>query len=365
LETCAATIIEPRRPGATHERTSRRSVVRSWSPAYLVTVKVPGLVAVPPAVVTVIAPLFAPLGTVAVMVLDDATENVALVPPIFTLVAPVKFVPVTVTVDPARALAGVKPLIVGGWFTTKFVEVVATPPGVVTRTGPVVAPEGTVAMIEDPLNLNEELTPLKVTEVAPVSAVPLIVTLAPIAPFVGEKLAIDGGAPVVTLKVPLLIAVPPGVVIATGPVVAPGGTTAVTCVDELIVKPAATPLNFTPVAPRKLLPVIVTALPVLPNCGEKPRINGDGITVKLLLLEAVPPGVVTVMGPDPAPPGTVVVSWVADATVNVAPPPLNATAVAPVKSVPVTVTDVPAAPLVGVKPVMVGADKPTVNDIEW
>ena len=62
----------------------------------------------------------------------------------------------------------------------------------------------------------------------------------------------------------------------------------------------------------------------------------------------------TVIGPVPAPAGTVVLIWVAEATVKVALVPLNATAVAPVKFVPVIVTAVPAAPLAGVKPVIVG-----------
>jgi hypothetical protein len=63
---------------------------------------------------------------------------------------------------------------------------------------------------------------------------------------------------------------------------------------------------------------------------------------------------VTVIGPLPAPAGTAVLIWVAEATVKVALVPLNATAVAPLKFVPVIVTAVPAAPLAGLKPVIVG-----------
>ncbi len=62
----------------------------------------------------------------------------------------------------------------------------------------------------------------------------------------------------------------------------------------------------------------------------------------------------TVIGPLPAVAGTVVLIWVAEATVKVALVPLNATAVAPPRFVPVIVTAVPAAPLAGVKPVIVG-----------
>ena len=62
-----------------------------------------------------------------------------------TAVAPVKFVPLIVTLAPTGPLAGVTLAIVGAGITVKLVALVAVPPGVVTRTGPVVAPVGTVA----------------------------------------------------------------------------------------------------------------------------------------------------------------------------------------------------------------------------
>jgi hypothetical protein len=68
------------------------------------------------------------------------------------------------------------------------------------------------------------LTPLKVTAVAPVKFVPLIVTLVPSGPVVGEKLVIEGA--LTTVKLFTLVALPPGVVTLTGPVVAPAGTVA-------------------------------------------------------------------------------------------------------------------------------------------
>jgi len=70
---------------------------------------------------------------------------VALTPLNATAVAPVKFVPVIVTPVPTGPLVGVKPAIVGGLPTVKLVVLIAVPPGVVTLTGPVVAPVGTVA----------------------------------------------------------------------------------------------------------------------------------------------------------------------------------------------------------------------------
>jgi len=72
-----------------------------------------------------------------------------------------------------------------------------------------------------------------------------------------------------------LLAVPEGVVTEIGPDVAPEGTTAVTCVSESTVnEDAAVPLNDTPVAPVKPVPVIVTDVPTGPLDGENPEIVG-------------------------------------------------------------------------------------------
>jgi hypothetical protein len=73
--------------------------------------------------------------------------------------------------------------------------------------------EGTVKLASLPLN---------VTAMTPLKFAPLMVTLAPSAPLVGVKLAILGA----TVKVLALVAVPPGVVTLSGPVVAPAGTVA-------------------------------------------------------------------------------------------------------------------------------------------
>ena len=73
------------------------------------------------------------------------------------------------------------------------------------------------------------------TEVVPVKPVPVIVTLAPVRPEVGVKLAIVGGLPTVTVNEPALVPVPPAAVIEIGPVVAPAGTAAVILMAELTV----------------------------------------------------------------------------------------------------------------------------------
>jgi hypothetical protein len=64
-------------------------------------------------------------------------------------------------------------------------------------------------------------------------------------------------------------------------------------------------LNVTEVAPDRVVPVITTAAPTGPAAGEKPVIAG--LRVKVLLLVAVPPGVVTLIFPVVAPDGTVAV----------------------------------------------------------
>jgi hypothetical protein len=77
--------------------------------------------------------------------------------------------------------------------------------------------------------------------------------------------------------------------------------------------------------------------------------------VKDVVVVFIPPGVVTAMTPLEAPAGTFAVIRVAESSVNPAAVPLNVTAVAPVRFVPVITTDVPIPPLVGTKLVIVGA----------
>ena len=71
------------------------------------------------------------------------------------------------------------------------------------------------------------------------------------------------------------------------------------------VKLALTALNVTPVAPVRFVPLIVTLVPTGPLVGVKLVIVGAGITVKLFVPVAVPPGVVTLSGPVVAAAGTV------------------------------------------------------------
>src|SRR5439155_5410873 len=184
---------------------------------------------------------------------------VAPVPPIITTVAPPRISPQITTPLPPAPPLGVKLLTVGaGAVTAKLLPLLAVPPGVVTEIAPVVAPAGTVAVTcvaEFTVNV-VALVPLNFTDVAPVRFVPVITTLVPTGPLVGEKLVIVG-AGAVTVKLLALVAVPPGVVTEIAPVVAPAGTVAVTCVAEFTVNVVAlVPLNFTDVAPVRFVPVI-------------------------------------------------------------------------------------------------------------
>ena len=97
---------------------------------------------------------------------------------------------------------------------------------------------------------------------------------------------------------------------------------------------------------------MTTVVPTGPLAGVKPVIAGW--IVKLVALVPVPPpGVVTLIRPVVAVAGTVAVICVEESTVYAALAPLNVTAVAPVKPLPVTTTLVPTGPLVGLKLVTV------------
>src|SRR5438477_562074 len=194
-----------------------------------------------------------------------------------------------VTLVPSGPLVGAKLVIVGALTTVNASVLVAVPPDVVTLSGPVVAPAGTVAWIAvAEVTVKVALTPLNVTEVAPRKFVPLIVTLVPTGPLVGVKLAIVGA--LTTVNELALLAVPPGVVTLTGPVVAPAGTVAWIAVSEVTVKVALIPLNVTEVAPLKFVPLIVTLVPTGPLVGVKLAIVGGLTTVNELALVAVPSG---------------------------------------------------------------------------
>jgi hypothetical protein len=172
----------------------------------MLTVKFAVLVPVPLGVVTLILPVVAPVGTVAVICVAEFTVNVvALVVLNFTELVvkvgavPLKFVPVIVTDVPTGPYSGVNEVIVGA-LTVKFVALVLCPAAVYTWIRPVVAPAGTTAVTEVALVVVGVTRPevLKRTWVGAVTKAPLIVTVEPTKPVAGEKVGTPGqGAAVV------------------------------------------------------------------------------------------------------------------------------------------------------------------------
>jgi hypothetical protein len=298
-----------------------------------VTLKFDELVAVPAGVRSEILPLVAPAGTVAVTRLSFWKAKAAPIPLNVTEEAPVKWLPLIVTVVPTAPDEGEKLLIVGAFpeDTVKFDELVAVPNAVVSAILPVVAPEGTVAVTRLSFwKAKAAPIPLNVTEEAPVKWLPLIVTVVPTAPDEGEKLLIVGFPEDVTEKFDELVAVPDGVVTEILPEVAPAGTVAFTCASDTKLKVAEVPLNLTALTPVRCEPLIRTGVPGAPDCGEKPEIVGpaDRIT-KSFSLTPVPSEVVTEILPVLAPIGTVVVSCRSFMTMNVVETAPNLTADTP------------------------------------
>ena len=281
-----------------------------------ITVKFAALVAVPLLVVTVILPVVAPAGTVAVIWVSESMLPEAVTPLNLRPVVVAKPVPVMTTVSPTCPEVGENDVIVGPEpNTVKLAELVAVPAEVVTVILPVVAPVGTVVVIwVSESMLPVAATPLKARPVVVAKPVPVIVTVAPTAPEVGENEVIVGPVEV-SVKLELLVAVPLGVVSVIGPVPAPVGAWQVTWVSVLKVNVAVTPLNLTEVVPVKPVPVSVTVVPTGPCVGVNEVIVGGTFSVKLELLVAVPPGVVTEIGPVPAPVGAWQVICVAELVV--------------------------------------------------
>jgi hypothetical protein len=152
-----------------------------------VTLKADALVPVPAGLVTLIVPVVAPLGTVAVIEVPDTTlKVVADVPLKLTVVTPVKFVPVSVTVTPIAPLVGVNDEIVGALMTVNICALAPVPPGPVTLIVPVDAPLDTVAVIcVSELTVKVAEVEPNLTAVAPVNDVPVITTIVPVGPLVG------------------------------------------------------------------------------------------------------------------------------------------------------------------------------------
>jgi len=140
----------------------------------------------------------------------------------------------------------------------------------------------------------------------------------------------------------------------TSPLLAADGTVARSLVaDTSVTALAATPLNFTLEALVKPTPEIVTTVPYGPLVGAMLVIDSVGVNEDALM--PVPAAVVTAIFPADAPSGTVALICVADCTLYDATRFPNFTALAPLKYVPVIVTELPVIPDAGVNELTVGA----------
>ncbi len=237
---------------------------------------------------------------------------------------------------------------------------VAVPPGVVIVMLPVApAPITAVIVVAFTTIKEDAATPPKLTAVAPVKFVPVIVIVAPVVPLFGVKNVIDGDGGAINIK-PDNDAVPPRVVTVTFPDVPKPITAVMVVAFTTVNEDAGVPPKATAVAPFKFVPVIVMVAPDAAVVGVKEEMVGAGTNVNPAR-EAEPPSVVTITFPE-APDPTIAVMLVGLLTINedaLVPPKLIA--VTSLKFVPVIVTLVPLPLLVGVKDVMVGGAGITVN----
>ena len=226
-----------------------------------VTVKLVALVAAPAGVTMLMGPEVRPPGRLLIVnaVGEFTVKLVTRTPLMSTALAPVKLSPAMTMLDPMPPLPGVKPVMVGAGdaVTVKLAPLVATPPDEITLIGPVPAPLGTlntVICVDEFTVKIEVATPLKVMRLTPTKFEPVIITWEPGAPAVGVKPEIVGAGAGVTVKLPALVAMPPGVTTLMRPVVAPPGTEPESSVGDALKKDAVTPLKSTCVTPVKSVP---------------------------------------------------------------------------------------------------------------
>lgn len=243
-----------------------------------------------------------------------------------------------------------------GGDTTKSPALTAMPDGVVILISPVAVFAGTVKTTWVSVRLfGVTGVAFSVTVVCPATGrklVPVTVTVVPAPPELGLNEVMAG----ITVNELALAVVAPATVTEIAPLVAPAGTTAISCVALADVTAATVPLNETvsfATVGSKLLPAIVTDVPTGPLAGFNPKTCGA--TTKLVELVAVLPPVVTVIGPVVAPAGTVTVNCVVVVLTTVAAVPLKVTVLFEAVELnpwPWIVTVVPMGPLLGEKPVI-------------
>ncbi len=297
---------------------------------------------------------------------DHESNDVASVPPKETRLldwVELKLFPSISMLAPTAPKAGCTSVIVGAGTTEKLLELVAEWLPTVTLIVPLVAPKGTeVVICVLVAETTDAIVPWNATVLSAgtgLKFVPAIVTALPTPPLDGANDVIVGDE---TAKLEPLVPVCPLTVTAILPVVAEDGTVAISCVLVAEITFAAVLLNVTlsfVETGSKFAPEIVTWTPKTPLVGLNEEMMGGVVTVKLLELTAVEPETVTLIGPVEAPEGTVTTSFVVVADETVAAAPLNCTEsfdLVALKFVPLMVTDVPTAPLVGEKLERVGGN---------
>ena len=201
-----------------------------------------------------------------------------------------RFVPVTVTGFPTAADVGDADVSVGVGMTVNATPVLVCP-DTVTVTGPVVAPEGTMADTLVALQLvGLAAMPLNRTRLVPAvvpKLLPEITTAAPTPALVGVSDVIDGGG--TTVNVDALLAVPATVTL-TAPVTVPVGTVTTIAVFVQLVIVASLLLRNVTVPPscwsRKFVPAIVTDVPTPPFDGDRLVMVGAGRAFGIVTVES-------------------------------------------------------------------------------
>ena len=162
-------------------------------------VKLVELEALPLGVVTETKPVVAPVGTVVAIEVPVFELMTAVVALKRREVAPVRFVPVTVTAVPTDPHVGERPVIVGRVPVpdgTKAVMVWDSPVAVYTWIGPVVAPAGTSTVTTEEVDVTGDVNVvLNLTNVGAVPNAPVRVIVVPTAPVFGVAVGAPGQAP--------------------------------------------------------------------------------------------------------------------------------------------------------------------------
>jgi hypothetical protein len=222
---------------------------------------------------TITFPVVAPDGTVTAMLVAVQVVTLAVAPLNLTVPLPCgdpKFIPMTATAAPTAPDVIDWLVMLGVATTVKFTPLLLSPP-TSTTTFPIVAPVGTVVtMLVVVQVVTLAVIPLNLTVLArwaEPKLVPVIVTVAPTAPDVIDKLVMPGA----TAKLfPLLFTAP--ATTTTLPLVAVAGTVVTMVVAVHVVAVAVVPLNLIlpiPWGEPKFVPVMIKEAPTAPVVIDK------------------------------------------------------------------------------------------------